>query len=102
MDFRIADSHVHLEDVETGGFDKPEKMLDSIADKGVTDVSLLVYMPFSDIVSNLRVLYWKKNYRRMNVRAFGCFHEADIYRDIPYEKQYDILMNLGCDGIKFI
>ena len=83
MDCRIADGHVHLEDVVIGEFDSPRIMLDSLADKGVTDVSLLAYMPFSDIVTNLRVLYWKKNYRRMNVRAFGCFHEADIYREIP-------------------
>ena len=102
MDYRIADGHVHLEDVVIGEFDSPRIMLDSLADKSVTDVSLLAYMPFSDIVTNLRVLYWKKNYRRMSVRAFGCFHEADIYRDIPYEKQYENLMNLGCDGIKFI
>ncbi|MBR4000632.1 MAG: amidohydrolase family protein [Clostridia bacterium] len=102
MDYRIADGHVHLEDVVIGKFDSPKIMLDSLADSGVTDVSLLAYMPFSDIVTNLRVLYWKKNYRRMNVRAFGCFHEADIYRDIPYETQYGNLMKLGCDGIKFI
>lgn len=102
MEYRIADGHVHLEDVVIGEFDSPRIMLDSLADKGVTDVSLLAYMPFSDIVTNLRVLYWKKNYRKMSVRAFGCFHEADIYRDIPYETQYDHLMNLGCDGIKFI
>ena len=38
----------------------------------------------------------------MNIRAFGSFHEDDIYKNIPYEKQYEILMNLGCDGIKFI
>ena len=56
MDYRIADGHVHLEDVVIGEFDSPRIMLDSLADKGVTDVSLLAYMPFSDIVTNLRGL----------------------------------------------
>ena len=102
MNFRIADSHVHLEDVKIGEFDKPLGLLNTLAKKNVTDVSLLAYMPFSDLVSNLRVLYWKQNYTQMKIRAFGSFHEADIYKDIPYEKQFDSLMKLGCDGIKFI
>ncbi len=102
MKQRIADAHVHLEDVAEGKFRRPEKMLDAIASKGVTDLSLLAYMPFSDVVSNLRVLYWKKNYKKLRIRAFGSFHECDIYKDVPYEKQYEKLMDLGCDGIKFI
>ncbi|MBR4865327.1 MAG: amidohydrolase family protein [Clostridia bacterium] len=102
MAFRIADGHVHLENVEIGAFDKPQKLLDTMAHKGVTDASLLAFMPFCDVVSNLRVLYWKDRYKRMALRAFGCFHETDLYRDIPYEKQYETLMDLGCDGIKFI
>lgn len=100
--FSVADAHVHLENVEVGAFEKPKKMLDEICEKGVTDVSLLAFMPFSDIVSNLRVLYWKENYKKMKIRAFGSFHEADIYKNIPYETQYKTLMDLGCDGIKFI
>ncbi len=102
MKRRIADAHLHLEDVVIGEFDRPRAMLDAIADKGVTDASVLAYMPFSDIVSNLRMLYWKKHYNRIKIRAFGSFHEMDIYKDIPYEKQYENLMKLGCDGVKFI
>lgn len=102
MKLRIADAHVHLEDVVIGEFSKPRAILDAIADKGVTDISVLAYMPFSDIVSNLRMLYWKANFDRIKIRAFGTFHENDIYGGIPYEKQYDALMKLGCDGIKFL
>ena len=64
MKHRIADAHLHLEDVVIGEFDRSRAMFDAIADKGVTDASVLAYMPFSDIVSNLRMLYWKKNYNR--------------------------------------
>ena len=102
MNCRIADGHVHLENVVLGAFDSPKRILDVIYSKGVSDASLLAYMPFCDIVSNLRVLYWKEAYKKIELRAFGSFHEADIYKDIPYEKQYEVLMELGCDGVKFI
>jgi len=102
MKHQIADAHVHLEDAAEGNFQRPGKMLDIIGSKGVTDLSLLAYMPFSDVISNLRVLFWKKAYRKISIRAFGSFHESDLYKDVPYEKQYEKLMDLGCDGIKFI
>ena len=98
----FADNHVHLGDVRQGDFDFPEKMLNLFADMGVTDLNLLAYMPFSNIVQNLDVLYWKSAFKRSKIRAFGSFHEADIYKDISYEEQLEKLLSLGFDGIKFI
>ena len=77
-------------------------MLDIIRDKGTEHISALTYMPGCDIVGNLNTLWWKKNYTDIKIHAFGCFHELDRYKDVPYEKQYERLMALGCDGIKFI
>ena len=99
---RYADSHVHIDLFGEKNYEKTRGMLDMLRDRGVTDISALTYMPGCDIVGNLCTLWWKKNYADINIRAFGCFHELDPYKDIPYEKQYEKLMELGCDGIKFI
>ena len=29
-------------------------------------------------------------------------HNEDFYRDIPYENQAEALLQMGCDGIKFM
>lgn len=99
---RFADNHVHIGNVHPDNFDFPIKMLNLLADMGVTDFNLLAYMPFCNIVQNLNVLYLKHTFKRSKIRAFGTFHETDIYKDIPYEIQLDKLLMLGCDGIKFI
>lgn len=98
----FADAHVHIGNVKRGDFDFPLRMFNTLADIGVTDFSVLAYMPFCNIVQNLDALYWKSAFSRSRIRVFGTFHEADIYKDIPYEKQLDKLLSLGCDGIKFI
>ena len=99
---RFADAHVHIGNVKAGDFDFPLKTFNLLADIGVTDFNVLAYMPFCNIVQNLDVLYWKSAFKRSKVRVFGTFHEADIYKDVPYEEQLDKLLMLGCDGIKFI
>jgi len=38
----------------------------------------------------------------MEVRAFVGFHSTDRYAALPFEKQFEHLMRLGCDGIKLI
>ena len=97
-----ADSHVHIDLFGEKNYSKTRAMLDGLCDKNVTDISALTYMPGCDIVGNLNTLWWKKHYNDIKIRAFGCFHELDYYQNIPYEKQYEKLMELGCDGIKFI
>ena len=98
----FADAHIHIGNVRRGDFDFPFKMLNLLADIGVTDLNLLAYMPFSNIVQNLEALYLKSAFSRSKIRVFGTFHEADIYKDIPYAEQLDKLIELGCDGVKFI
>lgn len=99
---RFSDNHVHIGNVHPDNFDFPTKMLNLLADMGVTDFNLLAYMPFCNIVQNLNVLYLKHTFKRSKIRAFGTFHETDIYKDIPYEVQLDKLLALGFDGVKFI
>lgn len=99
---KYADSHVHIDLFGNKNYEKTKGMLDLLRDRGVTDISALTYMPGCDIVGNLNTLWWKKNYTDIKIRAFGCFHELDFYSGVPYEKQYERLMELGCDGIKFI
>ena len=99
---KYADSHVHIDLFGEKNYEKTRLMLDTLRNKNVTDISALTYMPGCDIVGNLNTLWWKKNYTDIKIRAFGCFHELDHYKDIPYEKQYERLMELGSDGIKFI
>ena len=99
---RYADEHIHISLYGEKNYEKTKQMLDLNAQLGVTDISALTYMPGCDVVGNLNTLWWKKNYPGIKIRAFGCFHEDDIYKDVPYEEQYKLLMALGCDGIKFI
>ena len=99
---KYADTHVHIELFGEEKYEKTKGMLDLLRDKGTEHIAALTYMPGCDIVGNLNTLWWKKNYTDLKVHAFGCFHELDFYRDVPYEKQYERLMELGCDGMKFI
>ena len=39
---------------------------------------------------------------KMNVTAFGGIHSTERYALVPYEKQAEKLLELGCDGIKLI
>lgn len=99
---RYADAHVHIEHYSAENYEKTKGMLDILAVRNVTDISVLPYMPGCDIVCNLNTLWWKTHYTDISIRAFGAFHEDDYYKDVPYEKQYERLMSLGCDGMKFI
>jgi predicted TIM-barrel fold metal-dependent hydrolase len=98
---KIADTHLHFEHLEST---KIKEFLDIVAGTGVTDASILAIctMLDFDIANNILALYWKENYKKIKLRVFGSFHEIDLYKDIPYEKQAEKLLSLGCDGIKFI
>ena len=94
----FADGHIHI---RGGKFEEIEKMLDELAEIGVTEVSLLA-LPFRSVSENLSALYWKMKYQKMKVRAFGGLHQTDRYSDVPYEQQVKQLLALGCDGIKLM
>lgn len=98
---KFADIHVHLQNIDN---QRVETLLDTLAKIGITDATLLSVCTMCDfdIISNLVSLYWKEKYKKINLSAFGSFHEIDIYKDIPYEKQAERLLSLGCDGIKFL
>lgn len=97
----ISDTHTHIK------YTEPEKVsafLDELSLAGASEVTLLglCAQPDYDIVQNLAVLRAKSEYKKIKVRAFGSPHEVDIYRSIPCEKQVETLLDMGCDGIKFI
>lgn len=98
----FADAHLHL--LHTAPEDVQD-MLTAIANTGVTDASLLAVCPMEEygVLQNFLILWWKKHFCGMKLRAFGSLHEAnDLYGSVPYEKQLKALLDFGCDGIKFI
>ncbi len=94
----FADCHIHI---RGGKFDVIENMLDEVASKGVTDAGLMA-LPYRGASENLSALYFKANYKKMNVSAFGGVHSTDQFALVPYEKQAEKLLDMGCDGIKLI
>ena len=98
---KLADTHVHLENIEYG---RVEGFFDELYKNGVTDATILALCSFHNYhtAQNLIALSWKERYKKINLRAFGSFHETDFYRDVPYEKQLLKMLSLGIDGVKFI
>ena len=97
---QFADMHVHMSDID---LDRCEKYLTLLADCGLTDITLQS-LTYRALCYNLSVLYWKKNFKRARLSAYGMIHDhpGDIYRDIPYETQVRALLDMGCDGIKMM
>lgn len=94
----FADCHIHI---RGGKFEEIRPMLDDVASLGVTDAALLA-LPYRSVSENLSVLYWKMNYQKMKIRAFGGLHQTDRYAEVPYEQQVMRMLELGCDGIKLM
>ncbi len=102
---KFCDMHIHMSNVD---FDVCEHYLDVVS-KCVTDTTLNC-LTYRALCYNLSALYWKKNYKKINISVFGMIHNMpgydgkpdDIYKDIPYEEQVKTLMDLGCDGIKLM
>lgn len=97
---KFADMHVHMSDIN---FDVCKAYLDLLAEQGSTDVALQS-LTYRALCYNLSVLYWKENYKKINLSAFGMIHNLpnDIYKDIPYIEQIKALLDMGCDGIKMM
>lgn len=94
----FADSHIHIRGIN---YEKIAAMLDDIASEGVTHVSLLA-LPYRSVAEDVAALYTKMKYKKMFVRVFGGLHYNDAYADVPYEKQVEALLEMGCDGIKIM
>lgn len=94
----FADCHIHITDLN---FDQINRMLDTLADWGVTDVAALG-LPYRSIAHNLCALYQKMTYKRMRVYAFGGLHRTDRFANVPYEEQVKTMLDMGFDGIKLI
>lgn len=95
---KFADCHVHIRGNKA---EEISAMLDDMHSMGITDAALQS-LPFHSIAENISALYWKQNYSKINLTAFGGMHTTDRYADIPLEKQTEKLLDLGCDGIKLI
>ena len=93
---KFADVHVHN---HTYDYSVSEAFLDNIAGQGVTDVAIQALTMFG-VTENLAALNVKRRYDKMGVRVFGNVHDLDFLSEIPYEKQAEYLLNIGCDGIK--
>jgi len=94
----FADVHVHMSEIS---FDMCERFLREIAAQGTTHAALQS-LTYRSPAYNLSVLYWKEHFREITLSAFGMVHNEDFYRDIPYENQAEALLQMGCDGIKFM
>ncbi len=102
---KFSDIHIHMSNVD---FDVCEHYLDVVS-KCATDATINC-LTYRALCYNLSALYWKKHYKKLNLSVFGMIHNMpsydgkpdDIYKDVPYKKQAEILMDLGCDGIKLM
>lgn len=98
---KFADTHVHVKYEEN---EKTIAMFDTIKSKGVTDISLLAILNFEKYgcLQNLAILNYKKTYKDLKIRAFGGIDDIGMFSHIPYERQVEALLDMGCDGIKFL
>ncbi len=98
---RFADTHVHIRYEEN---EKTLAMFDEIKSKGVTDIAIQALVKYSDygILQNLAMLNYKKTYDGLKIRAFGNVDDIGSFSHIPYERQAEALLDMGCDGIKML
>lgn len=95
---KFADAHVHMTDIDFGTC---KRFLDEIASQNVTHVALQS-LTYRSVAYNLSLLYWKEHYKDIEIAVFGMVHNEDFYKEIPYEVQAKALIEMGCDGIKFM
>ena len=97
---KFADMHVHMTNID---FLHAESYLEFLAKQGTTDITLQS-LTYRAICYNLSVLYWKNNFKKVDLSAFGMIHNMpnDIYKEVPFETQVKALLDMGCDGIKLM
>ena len=97
----LADAHLHVYKYD---YAVTSAFLDDLARENVKEAalqSLAAHMNFG-VAQNLYTLYTKCNYKKIDLYAFGSLQELEPYTDVPYEKQVERLLSVGCDGMKFI
>ena len=97
--FANAHVHAHLCDPK-----RVEPFLEALSKTGITHAALLslTCAPRYEKVQNLSLLWWKSRFKKLDLSVFGSVHETDVYGNIPYEIQAQKLLELGCDGMKFL
>ena len=97
----FADTHVHVKYEEN---DKTIAMFDEIKSKGVTDIAIQALVKFGDygILQNIAALNYKMTYKGLKIRAFGNIDDIGPFKHVPYERQAEALLDMGCDGIKML
>lgn len=98
---QYTDSHIHA----YAPFDKGMKGLHQMKEMSVTDANLLAYTYIeTGIDNNLVCLYYKEKCKDVRLRVFGgLYYDRDINnKTLPYKEQAELLLAMGCDGIKFL
>ncbi len=98
---KFADMHIHcLPDLDEG-----LAMLGSMRDYGIKDMNILT-LTFNEfpIDDNIRALYYKKKMTDARVSVFGGLYYSPYinHYGVPFSEQAQRLLDMGCDGIKFI
>lgn len=98
---QFANAHVHAHLCDPN---RVEPFLESLSKTGITHAALLslTCAPRYEKVQNLSLLWWKSRFEKLKLSVFGSVHETDVYASIPYEVQAEKLLELGCDGMKFL
>lgn len=97
----FSDSHLHIYKYD---YNKTAAFLDEILKNNVKEAaiqSLAAYIG-AGVAQNLYALYMKHFYKKIKLYVFGSFQEFAPYAYVPYEKQAEHLLDMGCDGIKMI
>ena len=98
---QFADIHIHCrEDIDEG-----LAMLRDLKNFGIQDFNILAitYNEFA-VDDNIRALFYKKMMADANVSVFGGLYYSRYinHYGVPFLEQAQKLLDMGCDGIKFI
>lgn len=98
---QFADVHIHcLPDLDDG-----MAMLRELRDFGIREMNILALTLLEyPVDDNIRALYYKKKMTDAKVSVFGglYYHPHLNHYGVPFLKQAETLLNMGCDGMKFI
>ncbi len=99
---KFADLHVHT---PCPDIDKSLAMFKELSDMGIKDfnIAAINYRDYP-VDENIRDLYIKAKFKEANVSVFGGLYYSPYLNHfgVPFEKQAETLLQLGCDGIKLI
>lgn len=96
----FSDSHVHYRNAEAFIADLPE--MKKIGLKKIAFMALSLRPWGFSGTENLDAIYMKKSETDVPVYTFGSLSYDYFLPFLPYEKQAELLLSLGFDGMKFI